>query len=236
MDIIAHTASVHPSKEALRELRDNPDYTKLELDCHFTKDFELIWNHEFNVNGNLIMASHYHDLKGVLTLEDVLAILEGAKDFLIEIKSYPKEIQRKSSLLLKRLAVLTYYPKRIELESFHENFIGFLLKLQENGEISFLDLGLIINLFKTFKYRYYFPNQYQNIKFIALSNELFEWPLVGKDYQIYRKQLPEVRQYAWSWEAVYHETEARILNYLDKGVDEIATSNPMLVKKLIKSF
>lgn len=42
MDIIAHTASVHQSKEALKELRDNPDYTKLELDFRLTKDNELV--------------------------------------------------------------------------------------------------------------------------------------------------------------------------------------------------
>ena len=53
---------------------------------------------------------------------------------------------------------------------------------------------------------------------------------MGEDYQIYRKQLPSVRQYAWSWDAIYQETEERILNYIAKGVDGIATSNPTLVK------
>ena len=234
MDIIAHTASVHPDRENLMELRDNPDYTKLELDFHFTKDLELIWTHGYRVNGNLVKATNYRDLKGVLTLEDVLEILDGSKELLIEIKSYPKEIQKKSYLLLKKMAFFAYYHKKVEIESFNENFIGFLLKLQEQGEISFLDLGLIINLFKTFKYRRHFPDEYQNIKFVALSNELFEWPLVGQDYQIYREQLPQVKQYAWSWDAVYQETENRISNYINKGVDGIATSKPALVKKLIK--
>lgn len=89
---------------------------------------------------------------------------------------------------------------------------------------------MIINLFKTFSYRKGFPDQYKEVSFLALSNELFEWPIVGEDYQIYRKQLPSVRQYAWSWDAIYQETEERILNYIAKGVDGIATSNPTLVK------
>ena len=70
--------------------------------------------------------------------------------------------------------------------------------------------------------------------FVSLSNELFEWPIVGEDYQMYRNMLNGIKQYAWSWDAVYEETEKRISNYILKGVDGIITSKPELVRKLVK--
>ena len=93
MDIIAHTASVHQSKEALKELRDNPDYTKLELDFRLTKDNELVWSHSNKINGRLISNTNYRNLGSVLILEDVLEVLDHIKPILIEIKGKPNERQ-----------------------------------------------------------------------------------------------------------------------------------------------
>ncbi len=232
MDIIAHTASVHQSKEALKELRDNPDYTKLELDFRLTKDNELVWSHSNKINGRLISNTNYRNLGSVLILEDVLEVLDHIKPILIEIKGKPNE--RQIYGLVKSLFSLVHYHNKIELESFNQYLIGILLDLKKQGVLEFIDYGLIINLFKTFSYRKHFPEQYKEVSFLALSNELYEWPIVGGDYQIYREQLPSAKQYAWSWDAVYEETEERILNYIFKGVDGIGTSNPTLVKKLIK--
>ena len=232
MDIIAHTASVHQSKEALKELRDNPDYTKLELDFRLTKDNELVWSHSNKINGRLISNTNYCNLGSVLILEDVLEVLDHIKPILIEIKGKPNE--RQIYGLVKSLFSLVHYHNKIELESFNSDLIGILLDLKKQGVLEFIDYGLIINLFKTFSYRKHFSEQYKEVSFLALSNELYEWPIVGGDYQIYREQLPSAKQYAWSWDAVYEETEERILNYIFKGVDGIGTSNPTLVKKLIK--
>ena len=232
MDIIAHTASVHQSKEALKELRDSPDYTKLELDFRLTKDNELVWSHSNKINGRLISNTNYCNLGSVLILEDVLEVLGHIKPILIEIKGKPNE--RQIYGLVKSLFSLVHYHNKIELESFNSDLIGILLDLKKQGVLEFIDYGLIINLFKTFSYRKHFSEQYKEVSFLALSNELYEWPIVGGDYQIYREQLPSAKQYAWSWDAVYEETEERILNYIFKGVDGIGTSNPTLVKKLIK--
>lgn len=110
------------------------------------------------------------------------------------------------------------------------------MRLQEVGDLNFLDVGLIINLFKTFHYRNSFPDHLKKIDFISLSNELFEWPVVGDDYLKYREMLPDILEYAWSWDAVYQEGEDRIYNYLDCGVDGIITKSPQLVKTCIQKF
>ena len=232
MDIIAHTASIQQSKEALKKLRDNPDYTKLELDFHLTKDNKLVWSHGNKINGRDIAHTDYRNLVKVFVIEDVLELLDSVKPILLEIKGKPNEKQIYG--LVKSMLLLVHYHNKIELESFNQDLIGILLNLKKQSVLDFIDYGLIINLFKTFIYRKEFPKQYKDISFVALSNELFEWPIVGKDYQYYREQLPHARQYAWSWDAVYEETEERISNYIVKGVDGIATSNPAFVKKLVK--
>ena len=125
MDIIAHTASVHQSKEALKELRDNPDYTKLELDFRLTKDNELVWSHSNKINGRLISNTNYRNLGSVLILEDVLEVLDHIKPILIEIKGKPNE--RQIYGLVKSLFSLVHYHNKIELESFNQYLIGILL-------------------------------------------------------------------------------------------------------------
>ena len=234
MDIIAHTASLKPDRKTLLKLKSNLDYTKIELDFRLTKDDELVWSHSPKINGEYISYTNYRSLGNVLTLEDVLEIFNHEKALIIELKGYPKNLENRYDILLKCLSSLYYYHNLIEVESFNERLIKSLLELQRKGELSFVQYGLIINLFKTFLFRKHFSQEYRNIQFIALSNELFEWPIVGGDYKIYREVFPQVREYAWSWDAVYKETEKRILNYITKGVDGIATSNPTLVKKLVK--
>lgn len=234
MDIIAHTASVFPSRRSLVLLKYHPIYTKIELDFHFTKDGELICSHSNHMDGHLIANTNYRDFRYVFTLEDVLEILGNSKDLLIELKNYPVFLQKRGCLLLKALAGLKYCEKQVEIESFNEHLIATLLELQKNEELASIKLGLIINLFKTFKYRKCFPKECRDVSFVALSNELFEWPIVNGDYQIYREILPHVKEYAWSWDALYKETSRRIENYIVKGVDGIATSNPFLVRELLR--
>lgn len=128
MDIIAHTASVHQSKEALKELRDNLDYTKLELDFRLTKDNELVWSHSSKINGHFISITEYRNLCNVLTLEDVLEVLDHVKPVLIEIKGELDE--RQIYGLVKSMLSLVHYHNQIELESFNQYLIGILLDLK----------------------------------------------------------------------------------------------------------
>ncbi len=128
MDIIAHTASVHQSKEALKELRDNLDYTKLELDFRLTKDNELVWSHSSKINGHFISITEYRNLGNVLTLEDVLEVLDHVKPVLIEIKGELDE--RQIYGLVKSMLSLVHYHNQIELESFNSDLIGILLDLK----------------------------------------------------------------------------------------------------------
>ena len=128
MDIIAHTASVHQSKEALKELRDNLDYTKLELDFRLTKDNELVWSHSSKINGHFISITEYRNLGNVLTLEDVLEVLDHVKPVLIEIKCELDE--RQIYGLVKSMLSLVHYHNQIELESFNQYLIGILLDLK----------------------------------------------------------------------------------------------------------
>ena len=60
--------------------------------------------------------------------------------------------------------------------------------------------------------------------------------MVGEDYLRYREMLPDVLEYAWSWDAVYQENEGRIRHYLDCGVDGIITKKPQLVKACTQTF
>lgn len=234
MDIIAHTEEVNQNKQSLINLKNNPFYTKIKIDLRLTKDYQLIWSHDRKINGNMISNTNYADLGEVLTLEDILEIMDHAKPLLLEVKGYSKFLQKKAYIILQSLLILYYYNNKVELESFHESLIATFLQLQKKGEINFMELGLVINLFTTFKYRSHFPNHLKGIQFISLANELFEFPIVGQDYQKYRELLTHVRQYAWSTNNIFDETEERIRNYIAKGVDGIVTSYPAMVKRLIK--
>lgn len=234
MDIIAHTASVKPYKDALICLINNPFFTKIELDFRFTKDNLLVWSHSDKWEGSIIRDSTYHSLSSILTIYDVLEILNGTKSLLIEIKGCSKKIEQDAYYLREILPILEVYPSLVEVESFNQCLIRLLLRFKEMGFLKKVSLGLIINLFKTFNYRYKLVPELLKIDFVALSNELFEWPIVGNDWQVYRHTLPNVKQYAWSWDALYEETEKRLENYITKGVDGIITSKPELVRKLVK--
>ena len=137
-------------------------------------------------------------------------------------------------MLLKILADLSYCQKPVEISSFNEHLIADLLLYQKNHELDYAELGLIVNLFKDIKYRVDFPWECKDISFVSIFNELLEWPIVGSSYQFYRDLLPNVRKYAWSWDAIYTETEKRIHNYISSGVEGIITAKPELVRKLMK--
>lgn len=236
MDIICHTASMIPSIENLNVLKNNPLYTRIELDFRYTKDYHLVWSHSNMLHSKRISDSRLSELEEAISLTDVLECLNHKKDILIEIKDPPKKVILDYTILTQSLDCLRYYQKNVQLESFNQELINRILCLQEVGSFDFLDVGLIINLFKTFRYRNRFPDNLKKIDFISLSNELFEWLMVGEDYLRYRKMLPNVLEYAWSWDAVYQENEGRIRHYLDCGVDGIITIKPQLVKTCTQTF
>ena len=64
---------------------------------------------------------------------------------------------------------------------------------------------------------------------MCLASELYEWPIVGEDYKLYRDLFLNSKQYAWTWDLVYKETDKRLNNYIDKKVDGIITLAPELI-------
>lgn len=119
MDIIAHTASLHNTKESLINLRDNDLYTKLELDFILTEDYIPVWSHNNRVSSKLINKSRYSDLKH-MTLEHVLDVLNGEKELLNEIKHYNKN---DIDLVLRAFSILKHWDKNVQIESFNWNLI-----------------------------------------------------------------------------------------------------------------
>lgn len=230
MEVIAHTAIIKKDKEGLTALLENNLYTKIELDFVLTKDYIPVWSHDTKIDGLNIKDKSAKELKFLLTLDEVLEIVNNKKKLLIEIK-FPrkdKEFNCKMIEILKKINNI----KDIQIQSFDPIFITELLKHREL--FPDIEIGLIINFFKTFNYRKKDITKLKDIDFISLSSELFEFPIVGKDYLIYRKLFSHAKEYAWTWDAVYKDREKRIKNYIECGADGIITLNPQLVKRIIK--
>lgn len=237
MEIIGHTASLDKNKEALRQIVKNPHYSKLELDFIPTKDNVLVWSHSNFLNGNIVNSSNYNTLKKknsqLLTLEDVLEEINEKKAILIEIK-FALNASKNIDEFIKRLKILTKYNNDVEVQSFNQDLIELLLINKDN--LANIHFGLIINIFKTFLYNKHNIEKYNGIDFLALSSELFEWSIFKDAHLKYRELFPDAKQYAWTWDALYKENEERLNNFVNKNVDGIITSNPLLVKGLAKKL
>ncbi len=231
MNIIGHTSHLNNNKDALQHfLIGNPCDT-VEMDFRLTRDNILVWTHDRLVNGKDVCKSEYKELE-LLTLEDVLEILNGDKALLLHLKGGNGVKRKNFDKLLRTLEILKEYPFISEIESINSNLIKMLLSYRE--EISYMDIGLIINLFTTFKYRKGNISGLEKLDFISLSSELWENSIVGDDYNRYRELFPSVREYAWTWERIYQENDTRIKNYMAKGADGIITSDTSLVRALYR--
>lgn len=231
MEIIAHTATIPKNIKSLTTLLENDYYSKIELDFVLTKDYIPIWSHNTKVDGINIKNKCANELGSLITLDKVLEIVNNKKRILIEIKSPRKddEFYYKIIEILKKLNDI----KNIQIQSFDPIFIIELLKHRQS--FPNIEIGLIVNSFKTFNYRNKDITKLKTIDFISLSSGLFELPIVGKDYLIYRDLFPHAKQYAWTWDALYKESEKRIDNYVRCMEDGIITLNPQLVKKVIRN-
>ena len=69
-----------------------------------------------------------------------------------------------------------------------------------------------------------------------IFSELFEWPFVGKDFELYRKNIPKAKQYAWTWDMVYKEHKKRLENYINNNVDGIITLSQDIKKICLYIF
>lgn len=226
MEIIGHTSSINKNKNALQHFLIAYPSKKVEMDFILTKDGKLVWTHDLVVDGEIVNRSLYSKVNHLLTLEEVLEILNNEIQLLMDIKYF-----RNSQLdnLMRELTILNNC-QSISIQSFNANLIRSLLKLRE--EIPGVDIGLIINLFKTFYYRNGSIKRLEQIDFLSLSSELWEWKNVGEDYKRYRELFPNSKLYAWTWDALYHESGDRIKNYINKQADGIITTEPALVRAL----
>jgi len=229
MNIIGHTSHLNKNKDALQHFLISSSSDTVEMDFRLTQDGELVWHHNGVYNGNIISRSKYKDLK-LLTLDDVLEILSGDIALLLHLKGVRGVNNKNIDKLLKALEILKDYPLYTELESISADFIRRILTYKD--DLSYLDIGLIINLFTTFKYRKGNIGGLEKVDFISLSSELWEKGIVQDDYKCYRELFPNVREYAWTWEALYSENEERLKNYMAKGADGIITSDVALVRAL----
>lgn len=105
MEVIAHTATIQKNKDSLNTLLKNDLYEKLELDFVLTSDYIPVWSHDIKVNGLNIKDSSAKQLNFLLTLDEVLQIVNNKKKILIEIKSprRDKKFYSKIIKILKRL-------------------------------------------------------------------------------------------------------------------------------------
>lgn len=231
MNIIGHTSHLNNNKNALQHfLIANPCDT-VEMDFRLTRDNILVWTHDRLVNSKDVCKSEYKEL-GLLTLDDVLEILNGDMALLLHLKGVRGVNNKNIDKLLKALEILKEYPLYTELESISADFIRRILTYKE--DLSYLDIGLIINFFTTFKYRKGNISGLEKLDFVSLSSELWENSKVGDDYHRYRELFPNVREYAWTWERIYQENDTRIKNYMAKGADGIITSDTSLVRALYR--
>lgn len=228
MNIIGHTSHLNNNKNALQHfLIANPCNT-IEMDFRLTRDNVLVWTHDRLVNGKDVCRSEYKEL-GLLTLDDVLEILNGDIALLLHLKGVNGVKRKNFDKLLRTIEILKEYPFISEIESINPDLIKMFLSYQE--EISYMDIGLIINLFTTFKYRKGNISGLEKVDFVSLASEL--WEHKGQDdYKRYRKLFPDARKYAWTWEKIYQENDTRIKNYMAKGADGIITSDTSLVRTL----
>ena len=234
MEIILHRGGTdgHITKKQLQKVLSSPDFDTIELDFVHAKELGFVCSHSKRCNRGLISELNKNEIykSGLITLEDVLESVNGDKKILLDFKDAPDRFFIIYHLweLIKEYG----FPNSVMIQSFNKDFIRAVLSMKKLGLFTDVEVGLIINLFKTFRYRKGI-NELNKLDFVSLSSELFEWPIVGEDYQTYRSLFPESKQYAWTWAPPYSEKDKRILNYMDCGADGIITNDPGKVKKLL---
>ena len=230
MEIIGHTASLDKTKGALKHYLISHPFDAVEMDFILTQDNVLVWSHDYKKNGVIVPKSTYKDLGEIVTLEEVLEVLDKDIHIMLDIKwglnSNKKDLER----LLECLEILKKFKGAVSVASFNSGLIKKLLEYRNDIEYAYL--GLIINLFNTLKY-----HNRRNIKclekieFVSLASELWEYL---EEYKRYREIFPEAKVYAWIWDKLYSESEARLQCFVDKGVDGVLVSEPYVLKRILR--
>ena len=234
MEIILHRCGTNGkiNKKSLLRAVSSPEVDTIELDFVQAKNLEFVCSHSKMCDRGLISSLDKDEIckADLMFLEDILELVNGDKKVLLDFKDAPDRFFVIQHLweIIKKYG----FEDKVMIQSFNKEFIRSVLSLKKIGLFTEVEIGLIINLFKTFHYRNGMTN-FNDLDFVSLSSELFEWPIVGNDYQSYRNMLPDTKQYAWTWAPPYTEKEERLINYIDSGVDGIITNDPIKVKKLL---
>lgn len=223
MDIIYHTAEVEKNILSLEKLFTS-EISDIELDFVMTKDGVPIWEH--NLIPTQLLNSSSTKIKESLSLYDIFDINNHRCKLLLDIKMVPHKIL-KSENFIKLLNIINDYDE-IKVQSLDLKFLYMLKEYNFKN----IEIGLIINVLTKWFINNYNKKQIPDIDFLAISSELWE-KKNGKYIEKCNKLYPKFKKYAWTW-STRIEDEERINNFIDKNTDGIITSNPELVKSLLK--
>jgi glycerophosphoryl diester phosphodiesterase len=178
MYIISHRGGALEYKEntiyAFKKSLENDKVSGIELDIHFTRDNEIIINHDtnliriFGINEN-ISDINYEQIKTiVLSFENILNIIKGKKPLFIDIKGSltNEQIEILSNIMIK------YLNKYSGLEEYYDNNIPMFLLMSFNYNV-------IKNLNKYF-YKSHLgfitANNFDKVNFFyIIDNKLFDY-------------------------------------------------------------
>lgn len=234
MEIISHASNVKRgngiiTKEKLVEALKSPA-TKIEIDVNITKDNEFICYHNPTFKplkkvSRTMLKEVLSTNPNILTLEEVLAIINGKKDLMLDIKNYGIDNLRILYELLERLK--EYQCHTLMIESF-DSF--FLEKIKE--QLPSIETCLLINNFT--KIANLLAQKTDDIDAFALASELF---LKNKKYQLIKDALNEAQKmYAWTWNLIYRETPELFQKYIDCTCDGIITDEVYVLAKEMKQI
>lgn len=238
MEVLSHRANSLVSKylnirEKLMQLNylsNNKLVDGVELDFNLSKDGEFVLSHSNYFCNKPLSYYNMDELRknGFISLEDLLNVICDELKILVDFKVPLNEETKKYYDSL--FDVLKNSRNKILLQSFKKNLIMYLLNKKD--KISNVDVGIVINFFKSYGYNLSDLKDFKDVDFISLSSEHFENNIMKKNYKYYRDIFPNASQYAWIWSPPYIETNKRYEKYISCGVDGIITNYPEKVKKL----
>ena len=218
MEIIYHTADMNKDILTLENVFHSGIQT-VELDFVMSKDGIPVWTH--NILPTQVLNYNSKTIKDYLTLYDVLDLNNHRCKLMLDLKYISKNILN-SKEFSKLLNYLNQYDD-IQIQSLDLSLINKI-------DYSNIEVGLIINVLS----KWYINNKMKlpDLDFMSISSELWERKngiFIEKCNELY----PKVKKYGWTW-STREEDEDRINNFINKEADGIITSNPKLVKQLIK--
>ena len=170
---------------------NNANYDGLECDIWTTKDGYFVINHSPIYNLKLIRKSNLAELKGIMTLNDLLK-LKSNKIFLIEIKNLIIDINKLHKILMK------FKEKRIYVMSFHKSIIKLLANYERTYKIGYLNY--VLNS----------ENSYDDYDFICLLESIY----TDKIHEYFKNKQLEVFLYGIHKDSSYKLEEIYLITDL----------------------